>query len=77
MISPMERCERCGREHGLRFVCLGQRLCYTCATAVVRLTTRYPALHDIAAAELAEMVSAHAEGHAADGGPAAPPIRPR
>jgi hypothetical protein len=55
----MERCERCGQEHGLRFVCLGRRLCFGCARAVVRLTRRFPALHEIASTELAEVVSDH------------------
>jgi hypothetical protein len=52
----MERCERCGRNVELRFVCLGRRLCFACASAVVRLTTRFPALHEIASSELAEVV---------------------
>ncbi|HET7452768.1 MAG TPA: hypothetical protein VFL12_08510 [Thermoanaerobaculia bacterium] len=60
----MERCERCGQEHGLRFVCLGRRLCFGCARTVVGLTKRFPALHEIAATELAEVVSDHGDGPA-------------
>lgn len=54
----MERCERCGSPVALRFLCLGRRVCFACANAVVRLTRRYPALHEIAASELAESVGA-------------------
>jgi hypothetical protein len=63
----MERCERCGRKVDLRFVCLGRRLCFACASAVVRLTTRFPALHEIAASELAEVVRQRPAGP--DAGP--------
>ena len=73
----MERCERCGAEHGVRFVCLGRRLCYACANTVVRLTRRFPALHDIAASELAETVSEQVDTHDRNLAPAPARIPPR
>jgi hypothetical protein len=47
-------CERCGETVSLLFPSLGRKVCFGCLSTVMRLTSGYAALRDLAASDMGQ-----------------------